>query len=44
MVYADTLTFLYEDLARCLETHQPSVETYYGSDELLWVWLVVGVA
>jgi hypothetical protein len=30
VVYADTLTLLYEDLARCLETHQPVVETYYG--------------
>lgn len=30
VIYADTLTLLYEALARCLETHQPSVETYYG--------------
>lgn len=30
VVYADTLTLLYEALARCLETNQPMVETYYG--------------
>lgn len=30
VIYADTLTLLYEALARCLETHQPAVETYYG--------------
>ena len=31
VVYADTLTLLYESLARCLETNQPVVETYYGT-------------
>ena len=30
VVYADTLTLLYEALARCLEINQPLVETYYG--------------
>ena len=30
VVYADTLTLLYESLARCLETNQPLVESYYG--------------
>ena len=30
VIYADTLTLLFECIARLLEGHQPQVETYYG--------------
>ena len=30
VVFADTLTLLFEGLARVVEIHQPLVETYYG--------------
>ena len=30
VIYADTLTLLYEGIARLIETYQPLVETYYG--------------
>lgn len=30
VVYADTLTLLFEGIARVIEIHQPLVETYYG--------------
>lgn len=30
VVYADTLTLLFEEIARVVEIHQPLVETYYG--------------
>ena len=32
VVYADTLTLLYESTARLIEKHSPLVETYYGPD------------
>ncbi len=32
VVYADTLTFLYEGTARLIEQHTPLVETCYGPD------------
>lgn len=35
IVYADTLTLLYEGLARITDTHQPLIETYYGPGRLL---------
>uniref|UniRef100_A0A3Q3GFY1 Conserved oligomeric Golgi complex subunit 4 n=1 Tax=Labrus bergylta TaxID=56723 RepID=A0A3Q3GFY1_9LABR len=34
LVFADTLTFLLEGIARVVETHQPIVETYYGPGHL----------
>ena len=36
VVYADTLTILFEDVGKVVEIHQPLVETYYGrfSDKL----------
>lgn len=34
VVYADTLTLLYEGIARLIESYQPLVETYYGP---VWV-------
>jgi len=30
ILYADTITLLFEDIARIVEIHQPLVETYYG--------------
>ncbi|KAG5876538.1 hypothetical protein JTB14_010309 [Gonioctena quinquepunctata] len=35
VIYADTLTLLFEGLARVLDTHQPLIETYYGPGRLL---------
>ncbi|GFO20693.1 conserved oligomeric Golgi complex subunit 4 [Plakobranchus ocellatus] len=34
VVFADTLTLLFEGLARVVEIHQPLVETYYGPGRL----------
>ncbi|XP_059848487.1 conserved oligomeric Golgi complex subunit 4 isoform X1 [Hypanus sabinus] len=34
VTYADTLTLLFEGIARIVETHQPIVETYYGPGRL----------
>jgi hypothetical protein len=30
VIYADTLTLLFEGIARVTEIHQPLIETYYG--------------
>lgn len=30
VIYADTVTMLFESIARVVEIHQPLVETYYG--------------
>lgn len=35
VIYADTLTLLFEGLARIIDIHQPLVETYYGPGRLL---------
>ncbi|XP_034948017.1 conserved oligomeric Golgi complex subunit 4 [Chelonus insularis] len=35
VVYADTLTLLFEGIARIIEVHQPIIETYYGPGKLL---------
>ncbi|KAJ8930476.1 hypothetical protein NQ314_016703 [Rhamnusium bicolor] len=35
VIYADTLTLLFEGLARVIDTHQPLIETYYGPGRLL---------
>ncbi|XP_076331924.1 conserved oligomeric Golgi complex subunit 4 [Tachypleus tridentatus] len=37
VIYADTLTLLFESIARIVEIHQPLVETYYGHGRLLSV-------
>ncbi|XP_033897205.2 conserved oligomeric Golgi complex subunit 4-like isoform X1 [Acipenser ruthenus] len=34
LVFADTLTLLFEGIARIVETHQPILETYYGPGRL----------
>ncbi|KAM8774147.1 conserved oligomeric Golgi complex subunit 4 [Rhynchonycteris naso] len=34
IIFADTLTLLFEGIARIVETHQPIVETYYGPGRL----------
>ncbi|XP_070255012.1 conserved oligomeric Golgi complex subunit 4 [Myotis yumanensis] len=34
IIFADTLTLLFEGIARIVETHQPIVETYYGPGKL----------
>jgi len=31
VIYADTLTLLFEGIARIVEIHQPLIETYYGA-------------
>ena len=33
VIFADTLTLLFEAIARIVEIHQPLVETYYGKLE-----------
>ncbi len=30
IIFADTLTLLFEGIARIVEDHQPLVDTYYG--------------
>jgi len=30
VIYADTLTLLFEGIARVIEIHHPLIETYYG--------------
>uniref|UniRef100_A0A914WXH7 Conserved oligomeric Golgi complex subunit 4 n=2 Tax=Plectus sambesii TaxID=2011161 RepID=A0A914WXH7_9BILA len=35
VLYADTLTLLFEGIARIVEIHQPLVELYYGQDKML---------
>ena len=30
VIYADTLTLLFEGIARIIEIHQPLIESYYG--------------
>ena len=37
VIYADTLTLLFEGVARTIEIHQPLIETYYGPGRLLTV-------
>ncbi|XP_071973096.1 conserved oligomeric Golgi complex subunit 4 isoform X2 [Engystomops pustulosus] len=34
LLFADTLTLLFEGIARIVETHQPILETYYGPGRL----------
>lgn len=31
VIYADSLTLLFEAIARIVEIHQPLIETYYGN-------------
>lgn len=33
VLYADTITLLFEGIARIVEIHQPLVETYYGKKQ-----------
>ncbi|XP_011306177.1 conserved oligomeric Golgi complex subunit 4 [Fopius arisanus] len=35
VIYADTMTLLFEGIARIIEVHQPIIETYYGPGRLL---------
>ena len=37
MIFADTLTLLFEGIARTVEIHQPLIETYYGHGRLITV-------
>ena len=37
VIFADTLTLLFEGIARTVEIHQPIIETYYGPGRLLRV-------
>lgn len=35
VIFADTMTLLFEGIARIIEIHQPIIETYYGPGRLL---------
>ncbi|XP_046411279.1 conserved oligomeric Golgi complex subunit 4 [Neodiprion fabricii] len=35
VIYADTMTLLFEGIARVIEIHQPIIETFYGPGKLL---------
>ena len=35
VIFADTLTLLFEGIARTVEDHQPLVDTYYGKNIVL---------
>jgi hypothetical protein len=35
VVYADTLTLLFENVAQLIERHQPLMETFYGPGKML---------
>ncbi|XP_033328218.2 conserved oligomeric Golgi complex subunit 4 isoform X1 [Megalopta genalis] len=35
VIFADTITLLFEGIARIVEIHQPIIETYYGPGKLL---------
>ena len=37
VIFADTLTLLFEGVARTVEIHQPLIETYYGPGRLVTV-------
>ncbi|XP_023216827.1 conserved oligomeric Golgi complex subunit 4-like [Centruroides sculpturatus] len=37
VIYADTITLLFEGIARVVEIHQPLIETYYGPGRLFSV-------
>ena len=41
IVYADTLTLLFEGIARMVEIHQPLIETFYGPGRLITVMLMI---
>lgn len=41
VIYADTLTLLFEGLAKIIDTHQPLIETYYGPGRLLSAIIVL---
>lgn len=35
VIFSDTMTLLFEGIARIVEIHQPIIETYYGPGRLL---------
>ena len=37
VIFADTLTLLFEGIARIVEIHQPLIETYYGPGRMTTV-------
>ena len=37
VLYSDTVTLLFEDIAKVVEIHQPLVETYYGETGYLYL-------
>ncbi|XP_075212039.1 conserved oligomeric Golgi complex subunit 4 [Lycorma delicatula] len=41
VIFADTLTLLFESIARVFEVHQPLIETYYGPGRLLKVAIIL---
>ena len=41
VIYADTLTLLFEGIARMVEIHQPLIETFYGPGRLITVMSMI---
>ncbi|KAI8790986.1 conserved oligomeric Golgi complex subunit 4 [Biomphalaria glabrata] len=41
VMFADTLTLLFESIARVVEIHQPLVETYYGPGKLFQLLMIL---
>ena len=41
VIYADTLTLLFEGIARMVEIHQPLIETFYGPGRLITVMTMI---
>uniref|UniRef100_A0A1I7Y4U5 Conserved oligomeric Golgi complex subunit 4 n=2 Tax=Steinernema glaseri TaxID=37863 RepID=A0A1I7Y4U5_9BILA len=37
VLFADSLTMIFEGIARIIEVHQPTINTFYGADKLLLV-------
>ena len=43
VIFADTLTLLFEGVARTVEIHQPLIETYYGPGRMVTVLAMLQV-
>jgi hypothetical protein len=44
VIFADTLTLLFEGVARIVEIHQPLIETYYGPGRIFTVLSLLQVS
>lgn len=43
VIFADTLTLLFEGIARIVDIHQPLIETYYGPGRITAVMTLLQV-